>query len=72
MVLVRRVLALDGKNIFMQKMSAFDGISNPTRRFLFLPNAVEPEGCVVRSSGNAWRKFFAHQHAANLTSSGIS
>ncbi len=47
MVFVRAVLALDGKNIFMQKIERIRGyLGTPLVDFFFVPMAVEPEGCV--------------------------
>ena len=47
MVLVRPVLAPDGKNIFMQKIERIRGyLGTPLVDFFFIPMAVEPEGRV--------------------------
>jgi hypothetical protein len=47
MILMRPVLAPDGKNIFMQKIECIRGyLGTPLVDFFFLPMAVEPEGCV--------------------------
>ena len=47
MVLVRSMLAPDGKNIFMQKIERIRGyLGTPLVDFFLFPMAVEPEGRV--------------------------
>ena len=47
MILVRSVLALDGKNIFVQKIERIRGyLGTPLVDFFFFPMAVKPKGGV--------------------------